>query len=145
MPTTPQRGDRKELRARLEARRRDLADEIARRIAHMREAGSTVTTVREPDDTDPSDLDVWLLEIAAGTLRRIDQAIERLSEGSYGRCTSCHGRIAEARLRALPFATCCRQCEIVRERETAQMSPMVRRSAWSRYLVDEQPAHEGRR
>jgi DnaK suppressor protein len=143
MPTTHQRGDRKELRARLEARRRDLADEIQRRIAHMRDAGSTVTTVKEPDDTDPSDLDVWLLEIAAGTLRRIDQAIERLSEGRYGRCTSCRGRIAEARLRALPFATCCRQCEIVHERETAQTS-MVRRSAWGRYLVDEQPMREER-
>ena len=41
MPPKPQRNDRKELRARLEARRRDLADEIQRRIAQMREGGST--------------------------------------------------------------------------------------------------------
>jgi DnaK suppressor protein len=144
MPFKPQRGDRKELRARLEARRRDLAGEIQRRIAQMREGGSTVTMVKEPDDTVPGDLDVKVLEIAAGTLRCIDEAIEHLREGSYGRCTRCRGRIAEARLRALPFATCCRQCEIVRERETGGMSPVARRSAWDRYLVDEQPLRDER-
>ena len=110
----------------------------------MREDGSTLTIVKEPDDTDPTDLDLRVLEIAAGTLRRIDQAIERLSEGRYGRCTRCCGRIAEARLRALPFATCCRQCEIVRERETARASQMVRRSAWGRDLLDEQPTRDER-
>ena len=144
MPTKPHRSDRKELRARLEARRRDLAGEIHRRITQMREGGSTVTMVKEPDDTDPGDLEVKVLEIAAGTLRGIDQAIARLSEGRYGRCIRCCGRIAEARLRALPFATCCRQCEIVRERETARATQAAGRGAWGRELLDEQPTRDDR-
>jgi DnaK suppressor protein len=139
MSPTPQRLNRNELRARLETRRRDLADEIQRRIARMREDGSTATLVKESDDGDPTDLDVKLIEIAYGTLRCIDQAILRLTEGDYGRCTRCHGRIAEARLRAMPFATCCRVCEMVRERETARLG---RRDGWSRYVVEEQVARE---
>jgi DnaK suppressor protein len=143
MSPTPQwRVNRNELRTRLEARRHDLAEELQQRIARMREDGSTATLVKDSDDGDPTDLDVRLLEIATETLRRIDQAIGRLCEGSYGRCVRCRGRIAEARLRAMPFATSCRRCETAREHETSGNSPFMRRNSWSRYVVDEQPVRE---
>jgi DnaK suppressor protein len=45
------------------------------------------------------------------TLSRIDQAIARLENGTYGRCQECDREISAARLRALPFAALCRDCQ----------------------------------
>jgi RNA polymerase-binding transcription factor DksA len=70
-------------------------------------------------DEDPTELDVSLIEIANDTLRVSDAAIERLDRGEYGRCTRCHRPNAMARLRALPLGLRCRECEMIRERESA--------------------------
>jgi DnaK suppressor protein len=113
------RGDREGLRRLLSTRRRQLSEELQIRMARIRENGSDPTLAQEPDDGDASDLDMKLIEIHAATLRRIDLALERLDEGRYGRCTRCEGAIAAARLRAMPFAVCCQQCETAREQETA--------------------------
>lgn len=44
-------------------------------------------------------------------LRDVEDALERVRAGTYGRCTSCGEEIAEARLRALPTARRCIGCE----------------------------------
>ena len=117
MATTEQawHGDESGLRGVLEARRRELNDDLHLRIARIRENGFDAET--ELDDGDPYDLDVRLLEIAAATLHRVEFAIARLDEGRYGRCTRCGGAIGEKRLTAVPFALCCRPCEMARESE----------------------------
>ena len=51
------------------------------------------------------------------TLREIERALEKLEESTYGLCDDCHGEIAEPRLKAIPFATCCVTCKAQRERE----------------------------
>jgi DnaK suppressor protein len=43
--------------------------------------------------------------------RRIRSAIERLNNGSYGVCLRCEENIASKRLRALPWAELCIQCQ----------------------------------
>ena len=80
------------------------------------------------------DLDAALADLATTTIHRIDQALERLDVGTYGLCTRCGDPIGEARLRALPFAVCCRHCEAARERETAHLQPPERSKAWERCL-----------
>jgi len=50
------------------------------------------------------------------TLARVTAALAHLEAGTYGRCMECGGEIAEARLRALPFASRCRDCEDAVER-----------------------------
>jgi DnaK suppressor protein len=45
----------------------------------------------------------------------VDAALRRLEEGTYGDCFECGEEIAEARLRALPFAVRCKDCEEARE------------------------------
>jgi RNA polymerase-binding transcription factor DksA len=136
MPTDKQwRGDRTALREALEERRRQLNEDLQLRIARIRENGSRATVAKEPDDGDTCDLDVHLVEIAAATLRRVDQAIARLDHGRYGRCTRCHGPIAEARLRAMPFAVCCQRCEMLREREAARRRSVDRGRVWSDTFV----------
>jgi DnaK suppressor protein len=43
-------------------------------------------------------------------LRAIDAALERIEAGTYGECARCGNEIAEARLRALPYAALCIDC-----------------------------------
>ena len=50
-------------------------------------------------------------------LKQIDDALERLDDGSYGVCESCGLEIAEERLNAMPFTRLCRDCQQDEERE----------------------------
>jgi DnaK suppressor protein len=70
--------------------------------------------VENSDDDARQGLDLTLLEMRASTLTAIDNAIGRLDAGKYGFCFECDGPIAERRLRALPFAVRCRECEEAR-------------------------------
>jgi DnaK suppressor protein len=63
------------------------------------------------------DIDLALIQIRAETLSRIDESIARLEAGVYGQCSSCGEEIATFRLRALPFAVRCRECEEHQETE----------------------------
>lgn len=40
----------------------------------------------------------------------VHAALERIEEGSYGRCQQCGGEISEQRLEAIPYATHCFAC-----------------------------------
>ena len=57
------------------------------------------------------EVDLALMQMKSETLKKIDQALLRLDEGSYGRCQECDAEIPPARLRALPFAALCRDCQ----------------------------------
>jgi DnaK suppressor protein len=48
-------------------------------------------------------------------LAKIDAALKRLDEGSYGECLDCGEAISGARLEANPMATRCVGCESARE------------------------------
>jgi DnaK suppressor protein len=47
----------------------------------------------------------------------IDDAFQRIADGSYGVCESCGLEIGEERLEALPFTRLCRDCQQDQERE----------------------------
>jgi DnaK suppressor protein len=121
-----------ELRKMLEARRRELAQDVQGRMRGAR--AENVNQRQAVDQSDVSELDTQdeiefaLLQMKAETLNRIDAALRRLDEGSYGNCFECGDEIAQARLRALPFAVRCKDCEEAletaaeRERHVAQRS-----------------------
>ena len=44
-------------------------------------------------------------------LAKIDAAMERVRDGSYGVCEVCGNQIAERRLAVVPEATCCTKCD----------------------------------
>src|SRR5262245_50601468 len=48
--------------------------------------------------------DVYAIE------RRIERALEKLGEGTYGTCDECGGQIATGRIRAAPESALCIQC-----------------------------------
>ncbi len=57
-------------------------------------------------------------QVANATLRRIDAALRRISEDSYGLCQECDEPIADARLDADPTAALCIDC--ARAHDTAR-------------------------
>ena len=44
-------------------------------------------------------------------IRRVDDALDRLEEGSYGKCEDCDEKIPPARLKAIPWALLCIECQ----------------------------------
>jgi len=113
------------IKARLHERAAQLRDEIQ----HTLERSSDEThariaeQARDTEDDSFSNLvvDVNLAEIDrdADELRRIDGALARISEGSYGLCASCGQEIPQARLQAEPTAMRCVQCQELYERTHA--------------------------
>ncbi|HID87255.1 MAG TPA: conjugal transfer protein TraR [Anaerolineae bacterium] len=49
-------------------------------------------------------------------LEQVEDALHRFEEGTYGICEACGAQIDPARLRALPYATLCIECQQHRER-----------------------------
>lgn len=44
-------------------------------------------------------------------IEQITAALNRITQGTYGRCTRCGEQIAPARLEALPYAATCIDCQ----------------------------------
>src|SRR6476661_5058979 len=105
----------------LEDRRREILNEVQGKIRHVRAEGSQnksneVFDAAESSDADiQEDIEFALIQMKAETLNKINEALTRLEEGVYGNCFECGEEIAEARLRALPFAVRCKECEEARE------------------------------
>ena len=51
-----------------------------------------------------------LIENEQATLEQVQDALERVEKGTFGRCEECHEPIAKARLQALPYTKHCIQC-----------------------------------
>jgi len=51
-----------------------------------------------------------LLATEEDTLARIDEALERIAEGTYGTCVECEGSIPKTRLNAIPYTPVCIKC-----------------------------------
>jgi DnaK suppressor protein len=122
-----------ELKKMLEDRRRELAQDVQGRIRGAR--AEDATQRQSVDQGEVSELDTQdeiefaLLQMKTNTLNRIAAALHRLAEGSYGNCVQCGDEIAEARLRALPFAVRCKGCEEAFETDEEHQRYVTQRSA----------------
>ena len=47
----------------------------------------------------------------AQEIERINHALRQIERGSFGTCEECEGEISLPRLQALPYATCCINCQ----------------------------------
>ncbi|MBD3379340.1 MAG: hypothetical protein GF408_02640 [Candidatus Omnitrophica bacterium] len=50
-------------------------------------------------------------------IREVEEALQRIGDGSYGRCLDCGEEIKIERLKALPYAKYCVKCKEEREKE----------------------------
>lgn len=130
------------LRSQLESRRKEL-------LRHLRslreELPAEALGVRDAEEQSVDDLvqemDLALMQMKSETLAKIDDALRRLEAGSYGRCGDCGGEISAARLRALPFADRCRDCQESLENEQREAD----QGASSRAFLQLMFAREGAR
>jgi DnaK suppressor protein len=106
------------LKRMLEDRRREIQEKL-RSLRETLPAEADLVKDAEEQSVDDfiQEVDFALMEMKSETLAKIDEAIRRLENGTYGVCVECGGEIAEARLTALPFAALCRSCQ---EREEAR-------------------------
>ena len=125
-------GRDRELRAMLRARRLDLEAAIRGRLSSVRAERAAAEHTGARDDSEVSDLDMQedialvLVQMTHETLDRIDAALARLHEGRYGRCLECGDDITATRLRALPFAVRCLECEDAREADASRQRGRAR-------------------
>jgi RNA polymerase-binding protein DksA len=63
------------------------------------------------------DVETSLEKADVARLRRIDSALQRIKDGTYGRCQRCGRAIIEARLDAVPDALYCVQCDAMQGRD----------------------------
>jgi DnaK suppressor protein len=130
-----------ELRQMLEDRRREIQAELHGKMRDVRAEGahggksSEVLDTGESSEADTQDdLEFALMQMKSETLNKIVDALARLETGNYGNCFECGEEIAEKRLRALPFAVRCKDCEEAREVAERRERMAARRGASSLFF-----------
>jgi DnaK suppressor protein len=73
---------------------------------HMAELGS---------DNFEQEFTLSLMESEEDMLGRVEAALERIDDGSFGRCVQCDGVIAKTRLNAIPYTPVCIKCAAAQE------------------------------
>jgi DnaK suppressor protein len=108
------------LHARLVARRDALRKALAGDLDSFRKFAANDAAVGDQVDaavdTANDEIASQLVEIESRELGQIERALKRIVEGIYGRCEFCGGKIAEARLNALPYTNSCINCQRENER-----------------------------
>ena len=132
-----------ELKQMLEERQRELVAEVQGKIRGVRADGAEkphdVMDQGETSEVDiQEDIELALIQMKAETLNKINEALARLEDGRYGLCFECGDEISEARLRALPFAVRCKDCEEAREIAAQRERSLAQRRGSSSLFYDMQ-------
>ena len=120
-----------ELRERLINQMSGLAKESAEEMPgyslHMADSGT---------DNFDRDFALSLLSSDQDAIYEIEEALKRIEQGNYGNCFDCGEEIAEKRLRALPFAVRCKDCEEARETAEQRERQLTARRGTSSLFLD---------
>ena len=131
-----------ELKGMLEERRGQLQAEVQGKMRDVREESlhgkmTEVFDAVESSEADiQEDIEFALIQMKSETLNKINDALIRLEQGDYGNCFECGEEIAEKRLRALPFAVRCKDCEEAREVAEQRERQMAARRGSSSLFFD---------
>lgn len=85
---------------------RDNSGDLSAYSIHMGDLGS---------DTEHTEKEAYLMEKHQQSLKKINEALQRVSQRSYGICEMCGELISEARLRIVPYAHLCINCQAKEE------------------------------
>jgi DnaK suppressor protein len=108
----------KQMQAKLLEMRRQLLQDIEKE----RQLGRDVTKEGGMDSYDLAseerdrEISFLLSDRDREKLQAIQDALDRIEEGTYGICENCDSEIAEARLTALPFTRLCVACQAQEEK-----------------------------
>jgi RNA polymerase-binding transcription factor len=131
-----------ELKRMLQERRGELQAQVQGKMRDVRAEGTWGGKLNEVLDAVESseadiqeDIEFALIQMKSETLNKVNDALARLEHGDYGYCFDCGEEIAEKRLRALPFAVRCKECEEAKEvAERRERQLAQRRGASSLFL-----------
>jgi DnaK suppressor protein len=129
-----------EIRSLLLKKKRELELELRQNIGKYKEEDPTGRTdiVFEEGEEKFLDLekeiDFGILDKKSHALKQVLDALSRLDEGDFGFCEACGQKIQFERLRAMPFAVLCRDCQQEKEMdERARGAPDHEKR--SRYFI----------
>jgi DnaK suppressor protein len=133
---TPAHSREDSLRNLLLIKREEILRETQNEIAKYIKGENRQLVESALDDGDWSvidlaeDINLRKLGTNRETLIKIDEALRKLKENSYGICEDCEDEINAERLRVMPFAIRCRDCQEAQEEKEAfekESSPGYRR------------------
>ena len=115
----------------LDALKKVLEEEKRRILRHLEEISET--SVADLETPSGDSVDIAALEINQNSLakigkreqnhlKKIDAALEKMEDGTFGECESCGEQIAVARLMARPVAQPCIDCKTEQENEERRYS-----------------------
>ena len=132
-----------ELKRMLQDRQREIQSEVQGKMRDVRAEGTWGGKLNEVlDAVESSEADIQeeiefaLIQMKSETLNKINDALSRLEQGNYGNCFDCGEEIAEKRLRALPFAVRCKDCEEARENAQQRERQLQARRGTSSLFLD---------
>ncbi|GBE02326.1 general stress protein 16O [bacterium BMS3Bbin06] len=111
-----------QLRKLLITKREELLKEAKEEIGRLVRGENKELVETALDDGDWSvidlaeDLNLRKLTIHKENLNKIDEALRKIDEGTYGICEDCGTEIDEERLKVIPFAIYCVDCMEQREK-----------------------------
>lgn len=103
----------------------DIQSQIDSSRVQQRETEDRRSDDLDADEAIQDDIEFAFMQMKAGTLEKLIDALNRLEQEAYGNCYECHGEIAEARLTALPFAVRCKECEEECERRRQERDTLL--------------------
>jgi DnaK suppressor protein len=89
-----------------------MRDETVREIDTLTEslAPEVVTIGEQPDEPPSSVQTVLMIHRQRRLLHSVENALLRIDQGTYGKCSSCGKPIERGRLEAIPDTTLCVEC-----------------------------------
>ena len=121
MPLSPdQLAKSKELLLEKRAMLANQVERLAKDAAESTEATenskSPLSSAENASDTYEQDFAFMSMESEEELMRKVDRALQRVREKTYGECEECGKDINPERLEALPWATMCIKCQELEER-----------------------------
>ena len=80
----------------------DAAGDLSTLPQHLADLGT---------DSHEQDISLGLMENETDELHEIQEAFERIKDGSFGLCETCKKKIPKERLKAIPYARLCVNCK----------------------------------
>ena len=114
-------------------RRKHLSDILSGELSNLHNSDDPIggDVIDLTLEKDYATVNATLAEAESKELEEVNDAINRIENGSYGVCEDCDKPIPISRLKAVPYAKTCIRCRQARD---------VRTRAFR--LASEEPAHE---
>ena len=81
-------------------------------------SGYTVHMADMAADTYEREMNVNIASSEQEILYQIDDALKRIDDGTFGVCQSCNKSITMSRLKAVPYASLCIECQRAKEQKS---------------------------